>query len=496
MNFSTIFSRIMSATCLAAALGFPATGAAAAEDEPGLPFQVGPTVLRATLDAGAGAFSVKNAQFGVGSNSRTGERAGGRNWYEAFVTPGLQFQVPTNTLGDIYGRLSASASATRGAGDAQAASTTSDQPDHFGIEDAYLGWRSGTSFDLPDNAIDLSIGNQPFVVGDGFLIANGAADGGGRAAYFLGPRGAFERTAIARINMDPVRADLFHLQGNVDQVLMAGNDAPDTRLVGANIEWFGATEDAGRFDYDKRDWYVGVTALKVYEADGLFSFSGARGGGDVAANRDGLNVFSARFGGRFIPALDALGLYGEWAVQRNAKGGNGGSVQADAWHLQPEYTFADLPWTPVLTARYAHFSGDPDTGDDVDESWDPLYSDAGPRGITTWTQGFIYSQYIGSNSNLSSYHVGLRVLPADALELGIAYYRHDFAKPSQAGATSAHLMDEIDLYATWTTPIPGLTVSPALAAGMAGKGQRQALGIVPDDERTIWLGQVVLAYQF
>jgi len=480
-----------------AVLAVSISGTVAAEDEPGFPFEVGPINLRATLDAAAAAYSVKNAQFGNGSTSRTSERAGGRTWFEGFVTPGLQFEVPTDAFGQVYGRISASASATRGAGDAQATSTTSDQPEHFGIEDAYLGWRSGTSFALPDNMIDLSVGNQTFVVGDGFLIANGTLDGGGRAAHVLGPRAAFERTAIARINMDPVRADLFHLQGGVDQVLMYGNDAPDTRLIGANIEWFGASDDAGRFEYDKRDWYIGITALRIYEADRLFSFSGARGGGDSAANRDGLNVFSARFGGRFIPALDELSFYGEWAVQRNSRSsGNGGSVRADAWHLQPEYAFADIPWAPTITARYAHFSGDPNTGDTVDRSWDPLYSDAGPRGTTTWTQGFIYSQYVGANSNLNSYHVGLRANPLETLELGVAYYRHNYAEPSQASAISAHLMDEIDVYATWATPISGLTVSPALAAGKAGKGQRQALGLSDRDDRTIWLGQVVLAYQF
>jgi len=380
-----------------AAFALSVAGTAVAEDEPGIPFELGPVNFRATLDAAAAAYSVKNAQFGNGSTSRTSERAGGRTWFEGFVTPGLQFELPTDALGEVYGRISVSASATRGAGDAQATATTSDQPEHFGIEDAYLGWRSGASFDLPNNLIDLSVGNQPFLVGDGFLIANGTLDGGGRATHVLGPRVAFERTAIARINTDPVRADLFHLQGGVDQVLMYGNDAPDTRLIGANIEWFGASDDAGRFEYDKRDWYIGVTALRIYEADRLFSFAGARGGGDAAANRDGLNVFSARFGGRVIPELDDLALYGEWAIQRNSRGnGNGGSVRADAWHLQPEYRLADLPWTPVITARYAHFSGDPNTGDRVDESWDPLYSDAGPRGTTTWTQGFIYSQYVGA----------------------------------------------------------------------------------------------------
>ena len=483
---------------LVVAFALSIAGTAAAGDEPGIHFELGPVNLRATLDAAAGAYSLKNAQFGNGSNSRTGTRAGGRNWYEGAVTPGLQFDVGDDDLGQIYGRISAVGAMTRGAGEAQATSTTSDHPEHFGIEDAYIGVRFGPSLGLAESAIDLSVGNQPFVVGDGFLIANGTADGGGRAAYLLGPRAAFERTAIARINTAPVRADVFHLQGNVDQVLMYGNDGPDTRLIGANLEWFGSkTEDKGRLDYAERKWYLGLTALRVYEADRLFSFSGSKGGGDAAANRDGLNVLSARAGGSFIPDFDAFGIYGEYAIERNGRGsGNGGSVSAEAWYLQPQYAFGDLPWATVLTGRYAHFSGDKNTGDTTDKSWDPLYSDAGPRGSTTWTQGLIYAQYVGSNSNLNSYHVGLQAQPIDGvLSLGLAYYRHMYDEPSQASARSDHLMDEIDLSATCTTPIPGLSVSPGIAAGMSGAGQRQALGISDQADRTMWLGQIVVNYK-
>lgn len=465
--------------------------------EPGIPIEAGPIDLRATFDAGIGSFNVKNAQFGNGSTSRTGSRAGGRNWFEGFVTPGLQFNAKDEDLGEVYGRVSIVGSMTRGNGEASATSTTSDQPEHFAVDDAYVGIRFGQSLGLAENTFDLSLGSQPFVVGDGFLIANGTLDGGGRAAYLLGPRAAFERTAIARVNTSPVRADFFHLQGAADQVLMYGNDTPDTRMIGANVEWFGSThEDHGRTDYAERSWYVGLTALHVYEADTAFSFRGPKGGGDAASNRDGLNVLSARVGGALIPGLDDFGLFGEYAVQRNDSGSNGGSVRADAWHLQPQYSFSDLPGSPVLTARYAHFSGDANTADRTDRSWDPLYSDAGPRGSTTWTQGMIYSQYVGANTNLNTWHVGLQAQPIeDSLSIGIAYYRHDYAKRSQASVRSERLMDEIDLYGAWVTPIPGLSMNAGVGAGWSAAGQEQALGLAAGADRTIWLGQVVLLYK-
>ena len=465
-------------------------GVAFAEDaEPGYPFPVGPVEMRATFDAGAGAMTMPNAQFGNGSNSRTGTRAGGRTWYEGFVKPGVEFKFDTDGTGELYGRASAIGAATRGQGDSQATSTTSDQPEHFSLEEAYAGWRMGP--------VDLSVGNQNFMVGDGFLIANGTLDGGGRGAYLLGPRAVFEKTAIARLDWEPVRVDVFHLSGSVDQTLMYGADNPDTRLYGANVEWFEPTEAGkGGRTYDQRKWYVGLTALKVYDADNAFSFRGSQGGTGAGANRDGLAAYSVRFGGSFIPTFDDFAMYGEWAVERNDDRSTGGTVRADAWHLQPQYKFSDLPWSPVVTARYAHFSGDDNTGYRRDKSWDPLFSDAGPRS-GSWVQGLIYGNFVGSNSNLNAKYAAIEAAPIeDELKVGLAYYRFDFDKLAQAGAGSHHLMDEVNLYATWTTPVPGLTVSPGLGAGMAGSGQRQVLGLSNSADRTIWLGQVVLAYQF
>jgi hypothetical protein len=275
---------------------------------------------------------------------------------------------------------------------------------------------------------------------------------------------------------------------------MRAGDNPDTKLYGANVEWFQSKDnDEGRFDYDQRLWSVGLTAFKVYDADRDFSFNGTQGGGANAANRDGLVVYSIRAGGSFIPSFEDFKLYGEAARQTNGAGRNGGSVRANAWYVQPQYDFSTLPWTPSLTVRYAHFSGDGNPGDTTDRSWDPLFTDAGARGGNTWTQGLIYSQYVGANSNLDTLHAGLEVVPRkDELTLGAAYFRHDFDKPAQAGATSDHLMDELDVYAVWETPLPGLELAAGVAAGWPGAGGRQSVGLAEGDDRTIWLGQVVL----
>lgn len=471
----------------------------AEEDEPGIPFTLGGVEFRATLEAGNSYQSVSNAMFGNGSNSRTSERRGGRQWTEGFVKPGLEFEYQNYAAGEYYGKVTVVGAATRGNGEAGQNSTTSDQPEYAALNDVYLGWRSGLLFEniLPPNALDFSVGNQDFTVGDGFLITNGTLDGGGRAAYYLGPRNTFERTAILKINTDPLRADIFHLEGGVNQQRMYGGDNPATKLYGANVEWFKSTEnDEGRFEYEKRRWYVGGTVLKIYDADTDYSFLGSQGGGAGGSNRDGLVVWSIRAGGSFIPALKDLALYGEYAREKNDTGSNGGKVNANAWYVQPQYTFSALPWSPMLTWRYAHFSGDSNTNDTTDRSWDTLYSDAGPRGGSTWTQGMIFSQYVGGNSNLNSHYVGMEANPvADVLKIGLAYFRHDFDKPSQASAVSKRLLDEIDLYGEWTTPVPGLTIAPGIAAARPGQGQKESLGTTDANDRTIWLGQIVFSYK-
>jgi len=471
----------------------------------GLNTQIGAAELTITLDAALAGFALRNAQFGTGSTSQNGNRQGGRDWAEGFAKPGLELTAPLGG-GQVYGLLSVIGSFTRGDGDAQATSGTSMRPSYLAPEDYAIGWRSGGSFAaLGEDAIDISLGNQAFTIGDGFLIVDGTAEGSRRAAYVLGPRAAFADTAILRINTAPVRADLFHLAGHVDQQRMLGGDAPATRLYGANLEWFGSADsDKGRASFEDRAWYLGLTALHIYDADsaGTFSFANGNNGSAGGANRDGLNVFAIRGGGALLAPLSEsladLSLYGEYAVQRNDSTNR--KVRADAWYIEPQYTFSALPWQPKLAYRYAFYSGDGNSADSTDKSWDSLYTGGGPRGFGRWDMGEIYARYVGGNSNLASHMLHLSAQPADDWQIGAIYYRHDFDK-APTGVAASRLMDEIDLYAQWDTPLKGLGVTLLSAAGKPGSGQKAQLtsnnaGNGEAVDRTIWLGQIVLSYSF
>ena len=462
---------------------------AAAEDEhgrSGITRSVGALDVTLTLDAGLGLFSVQNAQNGAGSLSQNGRSKSDRNWAEGFIAPGLGLDYHAGES-TIYGGLKLLGSVTRRDGDAQRNSSTSDRPEALGIEEAFIGWKSGNLFAaLGDDAVDATIGRQSFQVGDGFLIADGAAEGFRRAAYVMGPRGAFDRTALLKFNTAPVRADLFHLEGQVDQDFMNGNDAAATKLYGGNVEVFGSGHrDHGRFEYDERLWYVGLTALHVYDADR-----------NLAETRNGLDVYSIRTGGAILSsfgdAFSDFAFFSEYAVQRNEA--DGGKLRANAWYVEPQYTLSTLPWSPRLSYRYAHFSGN-DAGDNTNEGWDSLYTGGGPRGYGTWDLGEIYARYIGGNANLNSHMVHLRLQPMEELAIGAIYYRHLFDEPdSGAGITSDKRYREVNVYAEWETPLAGLNVAGVLGAGKAGAGREQELGTAADE--TTYLAQVVFGYSF
>ena len=206
-----------------------------------------------------------------------------------------------------------------------------------------------------------------------------------------------------------------------------------------------------------------------------------------------MTVWSLRSGGTLLaPFSDALkdfALYAEYARQNNT------GLSAKAWYVEPQYTFAALPWSPRVSWRYLHYSGDSNSNDSRNTAWDSLYTAGGPRGYGSWDLGEIYARYIGSNSNLNSQMAQLKLQPLDELSTGVVYYRHNFDK-RESGVSSDRLLDEVNVFAVWDTPVKGLSISTVLGAAKAGDGRRQQQATTDPTDRTIWLGQMIAAYQF
>lgn len=435
----------VSRLALMAALGASATLAAttAARAEMTLYDQDGVTINGA-FGAGVGVFSVGNAQFGAGIPNASGTVVRDFQWIETFVKPGLSGSIATSAAGSFYGGVSGLMTTTNGDGDA--AGTTFGEPHSVEVEDAYLGWKSASLVPmLGEDGIDFSFGRQSFALGDGFLLADGNADGGRHGAYWFGARTAWANSAILRLGADtPVRGDVFWLRSDTDT-------AAD-HIYGANVEY---THDG-----------IGTFGAAYFKVDDSL----------IRARRD-LDVYNLRANTTPIPMAPDFGLAGEIAFEEGGSARR--DVSANAWYLEPSYTLSTLPWTPRVAYRYASFSGDDPTTTE-DEGFDPLhYGMLGGWG--TWFQGEIVGEYMWGNSNLNSHRLHVSVAPAEDLTVGGMLYRFTFNEPAAIGVTDDHLADELNFYADWAVT-ENLSVSGVVGYAWAGEGGKQLTGGTEDSQ--------------
>ena len=107
----------------------------------------------------------------------------------------------------MYGKLSAVGERTYGSVPAPLGRDVSS----FGPEDLSIGWRSGTSMAIGENALDFTVGRTQYRLGHGFLLLDGAAEGGSRGGYWTNARKAFEFAAIGRLKPGPHTVEMFYL---------------------------------------------------------------------------------------------------------------------------------------------------------------------------------------------------------------------------------------------------------------------------------------------
>lgn len=370
---------------------------------------------------------------------------GSKAWQEAYFKADLHASSLMQNGSTVYGDIGIIALGTRGDGDGLGL-TTGDEGE-IDIENAFIGWQSA------NNLIDISVGRQTFMLGDGFLVAgdaispgegfdafsNGSLDRGG--AYYLAGRKSFDNTAILKIDPEgPMRGDLFWLKSD-------NQYQQNAELTGVNLEYV-----------DEAKGTLGLTYMKATDVDvgaGLALFD----------NRDGMDVVSLR--GQGSMGVENLFLSFEYVSET---GGDQVEKDANAWYVEAGWTFADLPWSPTVNFRHAEFSGD-DSSTTDDETFDPLFFGFS-RGFGTWFQGEVASNYGGPfNSGNDVNRLEVMLAPRDDLAVGIQYW--DFDKVDDAADNAAK---EIDLFALWTindnwvfSPMIGL-YSPKGSANKALQG--------------------------
>jgi hypothetical protein len=339
------------------------------------------TWIRPTLQLDAAFFAESQAWAG-NAEALIGDDTDG--WGEFGVTPGLEGELSLGGAGTLRARVSGIYTTTQIGLDAAGSNFEERRPHEITLEDAFLGWKSGALLPtLGEDAIDLSVGSQPYEPGSGFLFSDGGSDGGSRAAYWLALRKAFLLTAIARLKTGPFLAEGVYLRPN---------DSPDssTDVAGLNLEWsFGerATLGAGYWNvFDSED-----------------------------ERRDGLHVIDLRLASSPFAdgALSGLRLLGELVHQRNGD-------RNDSWggYAEVGYELADAPWTPYLSYRYAHFSGD--DGEGRNTTFDPLFY--GFHDWGTWYLGEIVGVFVASNRNARVHTLRVRAEPSDAISASLLYY--------------------------------------------------------------------------
>jgi len=485
-------------------------------------YEQGGLKVDGAFTGGVSLFTSPGAQFGAGNNTAgtTARRISGRpSWSELFLHPELKASYETENAGTIYGDVSGQLTATGGDGDASLFSTTYGHPVLLDIENAYAGWRSGktlTGLGLDEDGLDLSGGRQSFRVGDGFLISNGVNNAGKRGGWWNQSRTAFAQTGLAKVSSGPFRADVFYLQNDSSQQKVQVNlDQARTKVVGANFEVFGNADQVeggparnGATTYADRKWYAGLTFFNVISAasDGPFSYGSdfGRSGNNyavtntVTSNRDGMNVVSLHLGGNFIPAVPDFSLYGNYVYESNSSTDK--KVDASAWYIEPGYQLSNVLWTPKLSYRYAHFSGDSNPYDNKKTAYDPFFYNATSRGYGTWFMGEIVGNYIISNSNVNVNMLNFSVNPRDDLKLSVLGYVYDYDKRAQYSnsMSSDSLAKEIDFVAEWTIT-DNVSLSGAFAAAQSGAGYRQyqqSQGFSGNDDKTWLLGETSVVVKF
>src|SRR5262245_38650683 len=284
------------------------------------------------LDAGWGTFGFANSLYDNPKNPVPENLSD--QWFEGYAKPAISGTYRLASSSEVYGKVSVVGERTYGS----APELYGPDVSSFGPEDLSIGWRSGKSLGSTENLVDVTVGRAQYRLGHGFLLWDGAAEGGSRGGYWTNARKAFEFAAVGRVHSNPHLGEVFYL----DKDELDESDS-GTRVFGGNYE----------YSYGENTT-LGATYMKLFAHE------------DIRPGRDGLNVFNVRDYTAPVTALPDLSFEFEYASERNCD-----VLDSNAWTLQGAYQLSGVTWKPRLSDRYALFQGDdPDTT--ANEAFDPL----------------------------------------------------------------------------------------------------------------------------
>ena len=411
----------------------------------GLPSRVDWTF---NLDAGWGTFGFGNSLF---DNPKEGVPENlSDQWFEGYVKPAISGTFRTQSSAEIYGKVSVVGERTYGS----APELYGPDVSSFGPEDALIGWRSGKSIGSSENLVDVTVGRAQYRLGHGFLLWDGASEGGSRGGYWTNQRQAFEMAAIGRYKPGNHTVEAFYL--DKDDLPEANSSS---KLSGVNYEYaFGEDTTLG---VTYMDW--SANPAERPERDGLAVYD--------------LRAFTAPFGG-----LRGLSFEFEYAIEDN-----GLLLDSTAWNLLGAYQ-VEGGWRPKFSYRYAIFEGD-DPGTAANEAFDGLFTGFYDWG--TWWQGELAGEYFVSNSNLISHQLRVHVTPKESITTGLMLFDFQLDNAASAGVTSDDVALELDWYMDWAVN-DNFLVSFVVALAEPGDAVAQSSG---RDDSFVY-GMVFAAYSY
>ena len=264
------------------------------------------------MNAGIGVFAFSNALYADPRPDPSGDLSS--NWQESYVKPSLSGDFKLHNGSAVFAKGSVVGARTFSA----PPSIVGESASGYHAEDLYIGWRSGTSLDLGEDAIQLTLGRAPYKLGHGFLVYDGSGDGGSRGGFWSGARSAWERAAIGRFKVKKHTIETFYLERD---------DLPEaetgTKLWGVNYE-LAVGENST----------LGVTYIKASADQNKLQL------------RDGMDVYDGRAFLVPFSSLPGLSLELEYVLK------TGDEMESTGWTAQLGYELSDVTWKPRLSYRY------------------------------------------------------------------------------------------------------------------------------------------------
>ena len=229
---------------------------------------------------------------------------------------------------------------------------------------------------------NISIGKQPYKIGNGMLICQIAGNGGTWGGINSWPRFAGKLVGIAQVVVNKMKFEGFYIEPNEYE-----NNTSETKLAGINAEYNNSYGLSG-----------GLTYLNVLNSKFPYFFPDL-----TQTSRKGLNAFNLR--GQWTPRPNESFLFvkAEGGLQINSKipmteYGNA---------IEGGWSFGTLKTRPSISYRFALLTGD-DPATSRFERWDILYSG---DDMTTWVQGPLMKNIL-FNSNLETSRFQLQLFPS------------------------------------------------------------------------------------